>query len=39
VRGDEGVLLEFVNQKPVLIGSQRARELADIINAVRQRQA
>ncbi len=39
VRGNEGVLLEFVNQKPVLIGSQRARELADIINAVRQRQA
>ena len=39
VRGNEGVWLEFNDAKPVLVGSQRAAELADVINAVRQRHA
>ena len=34
VRGDSGVWFEFHGQKPVLVGSQRAEELADVVNAV-----
>ncbi len=37
VRGDEGVWLEFHDQKPILVGSQRAEELADVVNAVMER--
>ena len=33
VSGNQGVQLEFFSQKPLLIGSQRANQLADAINA------
>lgn len=35
VSGDQGVQLEFAQGKPLLIGSQRADELAEVINSMR----
>ncbi len=36
MKGKEGVLLGLVDKKPLLVGSQRAQELADAIIAVQQ---